>query len=164
MSGFLLDSDILSIFAKANALPLLCELLGCDRLPITTGVFNEIVIPLEYGYDFPRRIMAVADTVLISSDEVATFEALRLEGKASAADAEIVAICQRRSWICVTMDRVAARYAEQHGVRVVDLQTLLKAALTGDLLAEDQLRALVEQMERVDHTSFPFKEKLFGNA
>ena len=39
MSGLLLDSDILSVFAKVNALPLLCELLGCDRLPITTGVF-----------------------------------------------------------------------------------------------------------------------------
>ncbi len=93
MRGFLLDTDILSIFAKVNALALLREILGCDRLPITTGVFNEIVIPLEYGYDFPRGIMAVADTVLMSADEAAIFEALRLEGKVSAADAEILAIC-----------------------------------------------------------------------
>jgi len=71
MRGFLLDTDILSIFAKVNALALLREILGCDRLPITTGVFNEIVIPLEYGYDFPRGIMAVADTVLMSADEAA---------------------------------------------------------------------------------------------
>ncbi|MCX6031176.1 MAG: hypothetical protein NT169_17995 [Chloroflexi bacterium] len=160
MSGFLVDTDILSIFAKANALALLREILGCQRLPITTGVFNEIVIPLEYGYDFPRRVMAVAETVLMSSEEVAVFETLRLEGRVSAADAEIVAICQRRSWIYVTMDRVAARYAEMHGVRSVDLHALLKAALTGGLLAEDQLRALVEQMERADHTVFPFKEEL----
>ncbi len=163
MSGFLLNTDILSIFAKANALSLLCKLLGCERLPITTGVFNEIVVPLEYGYNFPRLIMAMAETVLMSSDEAAIFEALRLEGKVSAADAEIVAICQRRSWVYVTMDRVAARYAEQHGVRTVDLHALLKAALTGGLLAEDQLRALVEQMERTDHTIFPFKEELFGS-
>ena len=44
MNGFLPASDILSVFARVNALPLLCELLGCDRLPITTGVFNEILI------------------------------------------------------------------------------------------------------------------------
>ena len=106
--------------------------------------------------------MAAADTVLMTSDEVAAFEALRLEGKVSAADAEIVAICQHRGWIYVTMDRVAARYAEQHGVRSVDLHALLKATLTGGLLTEHQLRALVEQMEREDHTSFPFKEGLFG--
>ena len=93
----------------------------------------------------------------MSSDEVVGFEALRLEGKVSAADAEIVAICQRRSWIYVTMDRVAALYAEKHSVRSVDLHALLKAALTGGLLTEDQLRALVEQMERVDHTIFPFQ-------
>jgi len=161
MSGFLLDADILSIFAKANALALLRQLLGCDRLPMTTGVFNEIVVPLEYGHDFPRRILAVADTVLMSADEVASFEALRLEGKVSAADAEIVAICQQRGWVYVTMDRVAAHYAEKQGVRAVDLHALLKAVLSGGLLTEDQLRVLVEQMERADHTSFPFRDKLF---
>jgi len=93
MSGFLLDTDILSLFAKTDALALLRQLLGLDRLPITTGVFNEIVVPLEYGYEFPNRIIAEATTVLMSPDEVATFEALRLEGAISAADAEIVAIC-----------------------------------------------------------------------
>lgn len=41
MSGLLLDTDILSIFAKANALPLLCEILGCERLPITTGLLTR---------------------------------------------------------------------------------------------------------------------------
>ncbi len=115
MSDFLLDTDIPSLFAKVNALALLREFLGCDRLPITTGVFNELVIPMEYGYDFPRLILAAADTVLMSADEVTTFEALRLEGRVSAADAEIVAICQHRGWFYITMDRVAARYAEQHG-------------------------------------------------
>jgi len=164
MNGFLLDTDILSIFAKVNALALLRELLGCDRLPITTGVFNEIVVPLEYGYDFPRRILAAVDTVLMSADEAASFEALRLEGKVSAADAEIVAICQHRGWFYITMDRVAARYAEKQGVRAVDLCALLKAVLSGGLLTEDQLRALIEQMERADHTIFPFRDELFGHT
>ena len=41
MSGLLLDTDILSILAKANALPLLCEILGCERLPITTGLLTR---------------------------------------------------------------------------------------------------------------------------
>lgn len=96
MSGFLLDTDILSLFAKVDASPLLCQLLGCERLPITIGVFNEIVVPLEYGYDFPQRILALADMVLMTPDEADAFESLRLEGKVSASDAELIAICQRR--------------------------------------------------------------------
>ena len=164
MSGFLLDTDILSLFAKTDALALLRQLLGLDRLPITTGVFNEIVVPLEYGYEFPHRIIAEATTVLMSPDEVATFEALRLEGAISAADAEIVAICQHRAWIYVTMDRVAAHYAEQFGVRAVDLHALLKAMLASGLLDEEQLRSLVKQMEQADRTSFPFKDDLFGDT
>lgn len=164
MSGFLLDTDILSIFAKADALALLRELLKCTKLPITTGVFNEIVIPLEYGYDFPLRIMADTETVLLAPDEVSTFEALRLDGKVSAADAEIIAICQRRQWRYITMDRVAARYAEEQGVRTIDLHTLLKALLTGGLLNREQLMALVERMEKADHTNFPFRDDLFREA
>jgi len=35
MQGFLIDTDILSIFAKADALPILCCLFRCERLPIT---------------------------------------------------------------------------------------------------------------------------------
>jgi hypothetical protein len=54
MMDFLLDTDIVSIFAKAEALSLLCRLFQCERLPITSGVFDELLVPLEYGYDFPR--------------------------------------------------------------------------------------------------------------
>jgi len=164
MTRFLLDTDVLSLFAKVDALPLLCRLLRLERLPITTGVFNEIVVPLEYGYDFPRQILALAEIVLLAADEVETFEALRLEGRVSAFDAEIIAICQRRNWVYVTMDRVAARCAEGLGVRTLDLHALLKAAWVGGLLNEGELQVLVDQMERADRTTFPFRDDLFDSA
>jgi len=62
------------------------------------------------------------------------------------------------------MDRVAAHYAEQLGVRAVDLHALLKAMLASGLLDEEQLRSLVKQMEQADRTSFPFKDDLFGDT
>jgi len=164
MTRFLLDTDVLSLFAKVGALPLLCRLLGLQRLPVTTGVFNEIIAPLEYGYDFPRQVLALAEIELLAADEVSTFEALRLEGKVSASDAELIAICQRRSWVYVTMDRVAARCAENLGVRTVDLYALLKAAWAGGLRDKDELQALMDQMERADRTTFPFRDELINGA
>jgi hypothetical protein len=164
MSGFLLDTDILSLFAKVDALPLLCRLLGRERLPITPGVLNEIVVPLEYGYTFPQRILALAEMVLMTPGEVGVFEELRLEGEVSAADAEMIAICQQRGWIYVTLDRVAARCAEARGVRTVDLRALLEAIRVGGLLEREALRVLVEQMERADHTTFPYKDAVLGDG
>ena len=160
MSRFLLDADILSIFAKAGALPLLCDLLQCQRLPMTSGVFDELLIPLEYGYDFPQRILDLAEVVAMTPEEVQDYETLRLQGKLSAADAELIAICRRRGWTYVAMDRVALRCAEQHGVRTIDLQALLKAMLEAKLLDRQGLQALIERMEREDHTTLPYRESL----
>ena len=57
MKGFLIDTNILSIFAKAEGLPMLCRLLGYEELPITPSVLDELLVPLEYGYDFPQGIV-----------------------------------------------------------------------------------------------------------
>lgn len=160
MTKFLLDTDILSIFAKAEALSLLCDLLQCQRLPITPGVFDELLIPLEYGYDFPQRILDLAVVVVMTPDEAKDYEALRLQGKLSTADAELIAICGRRGWTYVAMDRVALRCAEQHGVRTIDFQALLKAMLEAKLLDRQGLQALIERMEREDHTTLPYKDSL----
>lgn len=103
MQGFLIDTDILSIFAKTDALPILCRLFQWQRLPVTPAVLDEILVPLDYGYDFPRQILARAETVSMVPDEAKDYEALRLQGKLSAADAEMIAICKRRGWVYVTM-------------------------------------------------------------
>ena len=70
MRGVLLDADILSLFAKVDAMPLLCELLKCDKLPITPGAFNEIMVPLTYGYEFPNRIRTLRKSKGLHFDPV----------------------------------------------------------------------------------------------
>lgn len=60
------------------------------------------------------------------------------------------------------MDRVASHCAEEHNVRTVNLQVLLKAIQAKKLLDNEKLRMLVEQMESADRTSFPYKDILFG--
>jgi len=160
MQGFLMDTDILSIFAKADALSILCRLLQCERFPITPGVLNELLVPLEYGYDFPRRILDQAEIVPMTLEETEDYEALRIQGRLSVADAEIIAICKRRRWIYITMDRVALRCAEEFGVRTVDLQALLEAIKRAGLLSLKQLQVLIERMEGEDRTRIPYKEAL----
>jgi len=164
MTGFLLDTDIVSIFAKAEALSLLCCLFRRERLPIASGVFDELLVPLEYGYDFPQRILDLAEMVVMTAGEFEIYEALRLQGQVSAADAELIAICQQRGWAYVAMDRVALRCADERGVRTIDLQAVLKAMLEAGLLARGDLQALVERMERKDRTVLPYKEALLASV
>ncbi|MFP4394985.1 MAG: hypothetical protein ACLFTI_06945 [Anaerolineales bacterium] len=160
MLSFLFDTDILSIFAKARALPLLCRLFESERLPITPRVFDELLVPLEYGYDFPDRIFALAEVVAVEPDEIEAYESLRFEGRVSAADAEVIAVCQQRGWTYVSMDQVALRCAEDRRVRTIDLHAILQAMLKGELLDRDELSALIERMEQEDHTTLPYKYSL----
>jgi len=162
MSDFLIDTDILSIFAKANGLSILCRLLECEELPITPGVLDELLVPLEYGYDFPRDILSRARIVAVTPEEIGGYEHLKLQGRLSTTDAEIIAICKQRGWLYVTMDKVALRAAEAAGVDTADLRVLLEGIKRARLLDREQLRALIERMEREDRTRLPYKEALLA--
>lgn len=159
--SFLLDTDILSLFAKAEAIDLLLRLFRVERLAITQGVFNELAIPLEYGYQFPHRVFAHSTTVSLSTEEIELYETLRLEGIVSAADAEQIVVCQVRGWVYVTMDQMAARTAQRNGVRTVSLHALVKALQQAEALSDDELRELLDRMEHLDRTRFPFRDDLF---
>lgn len=82
----------------------------------------------------------------------------------SAADAEQIAVCQMRGWAYVTMDQIAARAAQPRGVRTIDLHSLFKALQQAGILNDDALRTLLDYMERLDRTHFPFRDDLFSNS
>lgn len=50
------DTDILSMFAKIDAVNLLLNLFG-DKAVITPKIMDEISVPLEYGYSFPLKVI-----------------------------------------------------------------------------------------------------------
>jgi hypothetical protein len=49
----IIDTDILSMFAKADALDVLMLLFGREQIGMTPAIADEITVPLQYGYDFP---------------------------------------------------------------------------------------------------------------
>ena len=56
MTSIVFDTDILSIFAKADGIQYLEKLFAKDLVLITPSVYSELKVPKEYGYDFPEQI------------------------------------------------------------------------------------------------------------
>ena len=56
MMHILFDTDILSTFAKVDAIQHLEALFPNAHLLITPEVYSELKVPKEYGYDFPDQI------------------------------------------------------------------------------------------------------------
>lgn len=52
------DADILSMFAKADALEWVEELAGRGRAVMTPAIQDEISVPLQYGYAFPKAVLS----------------------------------------------------------------------------------------------------------
>ena len=48
----ILEADILSMFAKVDAVDVFGELLGRERVAMTPAIRDEISVPLQYGYTF----------------------------------------------------------------------------------------------------------------
>ncbi len=54
----IVDTDILSMFAKAEALHVLMEFVGSDHIGMTPAISDEISVPLQYGYSFPLQVLS----------------------------------------------------------------------------------------------------------
>ena len=52
-----IDTDILSMFAKADMIDLLKSVLSA-RAVMTPIIRLEISVPLEFGYEFPHRVIS----------------------------------------------------------------------------------------------------------
>jgi hypothetical protein len=55
----ILDADIVSAFAKIECLELLLDLLSKHPVFITPRIFEELSVPLDYGYTFPLKIFSL---------------------------------------------------------------------------------------------------------
>jgi predicted nucleic acid-binding protein len=61
------DTDILSMFAKIDAIHLLKQLFG-KKVVMTPKVRDEISAPLEYGYTFPFKALSAIKTIPLTAE------------------------------------------------------------------------------------------------
>ena len=116
------DTDVLSMFAKIDAVDLLKQLFG-KRGVITPKIRDEISVPLEYGYSFPLKVMSTLKTVPLNDQ--ALEEYIRLQGNSSLGKGELEAIayCKTEKCAFATNDIKAREFAKSEGVFVICRQS-----------------------------------------
>jgi len=147
----LLDSDVLSMFAKIDQISLLKELFGEERIAMTPRVKDEISIPLEYGYTFSLRILSEISTVTISVSALEIYNALTNHSTGlGRGELESIALCKAEGYIFATNDKVARRFAEEEGVTVLSLQAILRALWRSGLKSREEVKSNLEQLKEAD--------------
>ncbi len=88
------DTDILSMFAKIDAIDLLKHLFD-ERAVMTPKIRDEPSEPLEYGYSFPLKAISAIKTVPLSNEALEDYGRLQENLSLGKGELEGIAYCQK---------------------------------------------------------------------
>ena len=158
----ILDTDILSMFAKIGKIDLLRRLFS-DKVAITPRIRDEILAPLEYGYTFPLEVISVIRTVPLSNEALQEYESLITNLSLGKGELEAIAYCKIEKCLFATNDRKAQEIAKNEGVSVISLQAILKALWKKKLKDKGEVRKILEDIKSSDnlYVSRNVEEEIF---
>ncbi len=159
------DADILSMFAKVDAVDMLESLLGSEQMVMTPAIRDEIAAPLQYGYGFPQRLLGRVSVVSLTDQARQIYEQIWTAGSPlGEGELEAIAFCKSEGAFFATNDQIAQDYAQDQGVKVLSLQTLLREMWSSGMYSKAQVRELLEHIKIADYLilSVKVEAEIFG--
>ena len=75
---------------------------------------------------------------------------------------EGVSISKHREYVLVTNDVTAKMVCDQYGIKAIDLSMILKSLLEVKIIMSDELRALIDEIERKDRVIIKDKDDILN--
>jgi predicted nucleic acid-binding protein len=144
------DTDILSMFAKIDAIHLLKQLFG-KKVVMTPKVRDEISAPLEYGYTFPFKALSAIKTIPLTAEALSEYARLQENLSLGRGELEAIAYCKVKKCALATNDAKAREFAEMEGISVISLQAILKALWKKGLKSKGEVRQILERIKEADN-------------
>lgn len=154
------DTDILSTFAKVNKLKLLSRLFSKSRILICPSVNLEIKKGVELGilgYSPPSHFIAIK----MGTRERAMTREFREDRNLGSGDAECLAVARNRKCLLLTNDRRAAKAADSLSIDHLDLPLLLREFWRSHLMSKSRVVKLLDAIERKDNVVIKNRELIF---
>src|SRR5262249_37575386 len=142
-----IDTDILSMFAKVRAIHILEVFLGQGCIVMTPAIHDEITTPLQYGYTYPTEVLTQVPVAPLTEQIWREYERLwTLRPSLGQGALQAIAFCKAEDAFFVTNDRVARRFARDQGVQVISLPALLRGLWPSGVHSKDEVRVLLERI------------------
>ena len=144
------DTDILSMFAKIDAIDLLKRLFD-DKIVMTPKIRDEIYVSSEYGYSFPFKVISKIATVPLANLALKEYERLQEKLTIGKGELEAIAYCKTERCIFATNDIKARKFAKSEGVSVISLQAILKAFWKKKIKSREEVKQILERIKDADN-------------
>jgi len=151
--AIIIDTDIASAFAKIGRLNLLKDLFSKHLVFITPRIFEELSVPLEYGYKFPLDIFDSFDVLNPTVEENEAYREMivinRVLGKG---ELEAIIISKSRGYVFSSMDTAALRFAVSMNVETLELHSILRAMWMSGMKSKYEVKLIIRELEDKDNT------------
>lgn len=159
-----IDTDILSIFAKIQRLPLLFAVFDQDVLNIATAVENEITIGVSKGFPFASALLELQAKGWLRTHHPVTVDEefmLSLPHTLGAGERESMAMCKRFAALFASNERRVMHHCQTRGIRCTNLDEILRALWELKILAASDVRKVITEIETKDSLKFRSTTTIF---
>lgn len=162
----LLDTNVLSVFAKLDRLELLFQVLDAP-LAVSPNVRHELQDDLALGYESLRPAFELIETgqlQVVSIEDAEQKFLAQVPFQPEKGEADSLAWCLAHAGTFVTNDKRAARRASDLGVPVVRQRDVLRRLWVKGILSVKQVYALLAEMETRLGVVLPDRDEIFADA
>ncbi|MBI1765729.1 MAG: hypothetical protein HYR56_30360 [Acidobacteria bacterium] len=146
-------TNILSFLAAGDSLPAFLRLFARSKLVIPPGVQQELQAGLNAGANYLEPVLQAIQanqievSALSAEEEFLTYN---LPRSLNEGELQALALTQKRRAPLLCNDTQALRYCQPRGITVVNLVAILRLLWVKNVQSPDEVRRLIEQMERVE--------------
>ena len=127
LDGYVVDTNVLSIFAKVGRLNLLLQ-IAIVPLHVTPAIQNELEIGLKNGVSYLADPLSLIDAGALKYAALTDLDhrfISTLPAKLASGEAEAIAVCARSNLTLISHDRKAIDYCEREKINCIRLSTLI---------------------------------------
>ena len=153
----LLDTNIISTFAKIDRMNLIFEIGRKKKFGISTNVLHELEDARSIGLNFVNKVFELIDKKKISIFSMSDKEimwSMNLPSSFGKGERDSLAICKFRKGIIFTNERKIINFCERESIAVLDLPSFLRYLWKSGLKSKDEVKKVIKIIEDKDNIKF----------
>ena len=132
------------------------------ELLITPEIYEELLVPLDYNYEFPKKIFKEFKIIDPTERESREYRRLLLENRSvDKGELEAIVICKNRQFFFASVDKVALDFAKEKSVQTISLYSILKSLWVSKILSKKGVDGLIQDIEHKENTKIKNKDVIF---
>lgn len=143
-NGYILDTNVLSLFAKISRLDVLVQ-IAVGPLYLTPTIQRELETGLDNGVKYlvdALRLLHAGKLQVMPLNEIDRQFMRTLPNKLADGEAEAIALCRRVNLTLISHDRKAINYCQREGINAIRLISLVEQLKKVSLLTEAEIQTM----------------------